>query len=132
MRASILVSLFTIILLIWILGFKKMRIIVIILLLCSVSIISFVKDDLTGSAIYQKRFSNVSNIESRISTYKTGLELVKNNFLFGVGYRNYSNVSLNYESRFNGVPALKDPHNGFLLITGQLGIAGIMVFIFMS
>lgn len=129
MRASILISLFTIILLIWIFGSKKMRIILIILTISFLGISGILIDEIIGSAIYQTRLSNVSSIENRLSTYKTGIELVKDNFLFGVGYRNYPHVSLNYESRFYMIHAVPDPHNGFLLVIGQLGIIGLIVII---
>ena len=129
LRQNILISLFIIISLTWIFGSKKMRIILIILTISFLGIIGIFKDEITGSAIYQTRLANVVNIEKRLSTYKTGIELIKDNFLFGVGYRNYSNVSLNYESRFYMMHAAADPHNGFLLVIGQLGIIGLIIFI---
>lgn len=129
MRASILISLFTIISLFWIFGSKKMRIILIIVTFFFLGVTGIFLDKIAGSAIYQTRLSNINNIEIRLSTYKTGIELVKDNFLFGVGYRNYPHVSLNYESRFFMMRAAPDPHNGFLLVIGQLGIIGLIVFI---
>ncbi|MHA1381238.1 MAG: O-antigen ligase family protein [Candidatus Helarchaeota archaeon] len=129
MRLNIGISLFSIILLTWIFGSRRMRIILIIFIIFFTGMIVSIRDEITKSAVYQERFTDVKSVESRLSAYKTGLQLVKDNFLFGVGYRNYPKVSLNYETRFRRAPAPPDPHNGLLLVIGQLGFIGLVLFI---
>jgi len=130
MRSGIVVSLFTIISLTWIFGSRKIKSIMIIFIIFFAGTIFVAREKIAESVLYKERLTNVNTIESRLSAYKTGINLVKNNFLFGIGYRNYTEVSLNYENRYYMVPTPVAPHNGLLLVIGQLGVFGLIIFLF--
>ena len=75
------------------------------------------------------RLENKSNIE-RISGLRDAQKIIKNNFLFGVGIGNYT-LALKEELYPNEKSYFYQPvHNVFLLILAEIGIFGLISFLF--
>ena len=56
-------------------------------------------------------------------------EMIKDNFLFGVGFGNFTSVYGEYSTQLRGWYAETDPHNVYIAIVAELGIIGLLLFI---
>ncbi|MFH1661973.1 MAG: O-antigen ligase family protein [Candidatus Falkowbacteria bacterium] len=77
------------------------------------------------------RLENKSNIE-RLSSYSESLDVIKDNWIFGVGAGNYVSGIMNNELRIKDgrLNNYKQPvHNVFLLIFAEIGVFGLLFFI---
>lgn len=67
----------------------------------------------------------------RLRIWRVGVEILKNNWLLGVGFGNFE-VAFNefiVEAKVAGLLGLgKDPHNVFLSVFSELGIFGFLIF----
>ncbi|GBD39778.1 hypothetical protein HRbin37_02064 [bacterium HR37] len=81
---------------------------------------------------FQTLFSDdVSTMTARRSDiWKVGLEMIKSNFLLGVGLKNFEVVYNYYALSTNILTAgfSRDPHNTFLGVIAETGIVGFFIF----
>ena len=62
----------------------------------------------------------------RIEFIRTGIRMGLDNFLCGIGLRNFSYVSAKYSS----LGQMSDPHNVYIMIFSETGIIGLILYIF--
>lgn len=79
------------------------------------------------------QFVDISQNSSRIKIWGTAIEVIRDNFWFGVGNANFSDVYNRYCAKYNYItyeftPGLH-PHNIFLKIQSELGVLGSFAFI---
>lgn len=87
----------------------------------------FIFKSLIFTRISDNRLNNISNIE-RENQYFESTDIVRNNFLFGVGERNYTTY-ISRVDNIKNVYDLKPVHNIYILILSELGIFGFVTFI---
>jgi O-antigen ligase len=125
----------------WLISGKKIPIkqisYLVIFLVLAIGILAYTestKDYIINRAIKSLDFAENKGGAGRVDIYLVGLEMVKDNFLFGVGsgnfqirYRDYIDaatpqyVRLAYENI--------DAHNTFLIIQAETGIIGTILFV---
>lgn len=81
-----------------------------------------------------KSFSERSSFQSRLMIWKSSVEILKNNFLFGIGPGNFQEKYLEYQDKFPPYLewAVPHPHNiglAFWLYSGLIGLVGFLALI---
>ncbi|MFH1182668.1 MAG: O-antigen ligase family protein [Candidatus Moraniibacteriota bacterium] len=74
-----------------------------------------------------------SSLHSRLMIWQSALAISRDHWLFGIGAGNFQQAYLDYQSRFPEPYiewAVPQPHNIFLAFLTQLGIVGLVSFIF--
>jgi len=96
---------------------------------CVLLSIFLIFKDLIFTRIIDSRLNNISNYE-RKDQYVESVNIIKNknNFLFGIGERNYTFYIYN-TNNVKGVYDLKPIHNIYFLSLNELGIFGFITFI---
>jgi len=64
----------------------------------------------------------------RIKLWQSALAMIKDNWLFGIGYSNFAEIFENYKVPFD-YRGLSDPHNDYLKVAALSGIFGGIAFI---
>lgn len=104
-----------------ILGRSQVRWILLLLALLALAALALSFVDLQTSALLSRLESiNLSANQDRIDIYSVGLEIFRDNFLFGVGLQNFGQVYSEY------VGTYKTPHNMFIATVAQ---GGLMAFL---
>lgn len=91
-----------------------------------------------GSSAYRERISsilnpsedyNVTSVSGRVAIWKRGIEIMLNNPFFGIGVANFTTADgrlyASIGSRWNTA------HNSFILIGAELGIPGLIAFVYL-
>jgi len=96
---------------------------------CVLLSIFLIFKDLIFTRIIDSRLNNISNYE-RKDQYVESVNIIKNknNFLFGIGERNYT-FYIHNANNVKGVYDLKSIHNIYFLSLNELGIFGFITFI---
>ncbi|HNW21150.1 MAG TPA: O-antigen ligase family protein [Bacteroidales bacterium] len=96
---------------------------------CVLLSIFLIFKDLIFTRIIDSRLNNISNYE-RKDQYVESVNIIKNknNFLFGIGERNYT-FYIHNANNVKGVYDLKPIHNIYFLSLNELGIFGFITFI---
>ena len=104
-------------------NYNKKIFIIFIILLSSI----FIFKDLIFTRIVNNRLNNISNSE-RVGQYSESINMIRGNFLFGVGERNYTIYKMN-NSKISNPYILKPIHNTYMLIFSEIGLFGFLVFV---
>lgn len=62
-------------------------------------------------------------IQARESLYRTSIDMIKDNWVMGVGFGGFKNISFGYDAFL-----IKYPHNLFLEFWVELGLIGVVIF----
>jgi O-antigen ligase len=74
---------------------------------------------------FSARVNNTQNVDARLATYDQAIEIFRRHPLYGVGVDQYTNVATRLpETRVNGVASVPYPHNSYLGVLAEAGIAG--------
>jgi O-antigen ligase len=92
---------------------------------------------LRSSSFFQNRIANTTNAYSRVETYKVAIEVIKSNFLFGVGLGKYEDyfyqhhAPRKYASTQEELKKLPQstPHNNLLAVMSEMGIIGAVPYL---
>lgn len=87
----------------------------------------FIFKSLIFTRIVNSRLNNISNNE-RMGQYSESINMIKENFLFGVGERNYTIYKMN-NSNISDPYNLKPIHNIYVLIFSEIGFFGFLIFV---
>lgn len=74
---------------------------------------------------------NARSITHRIELFNSSIQLIKQNFLFGVGLNNFIPSLLVVSNKFLNAWELQPVHNIFLLVLSETGLVGLIVFIYL-
>tara|TARA_B100001250_G_C19737172_1_gene761322 strand:+ start:42 stop:1295 length:1254 start_codon:yes stop_codon:yes gene_type:complete len=82
--------------------------------------------------LLSKQVNNFFNT-SYSAFYETGINLWLKNPFLGVGLKNYRHLCENelYFSNYKGIPCANHPHNIYIEILSELGIFGLIIFLFL-
>jgi len=89
----------------------------------------FIFKNLIFTRISDNRLNNISNSE-RSNQYLESINVIKDNFFFGVGERNYTLYIL--DKNQSNDPYIKPVHNIYLLALCELGLFGFIIFILLT
>lgn len=91
-----------------------------------VLIVGFAFQDLIIERFYGEDYGSA---ESRIPMMQIAFEMIRNNLFYGVGINNYTRVVTMYDPTGLTYVYLQPVHNLFLQLTAEIGIFGLIVFL---
>jgi O-antigen ligase len=85
----------------------------------------------TSSSVYQTRFGNTHNIQTRLILQKASFTLASQRPILGWGYGSFNTVKneANLQSQDPASLAYNTSHNTFLTVLVELGVVGIVLFL---
>jgi O-antigen ligase len=79
------------------------------------------------------RLNNTENINSRLATYKQGIELFRSAPLLGIGVDQYHSVSETRPPEFvGGIPSVTYPHSSYIGLLAEQGLVGFLPLLVLS
>ena len=102
-----------------------------LLLATAVATLFVLWSSFTSSSVYQSRFGNTHNIQTRVVLQKASLTLASQRPIVGWGYGSFNTVknSANLQSEDPSALAYNTSHNTFLTVLVELGLAGLALFL---
>jgi hypothetical protein len=90
---------------------------------------------LFGSGAFSSRLENSETIYARLATYESALKMFVDSPVVGKGYGSFTEAYERdidrYESYYNNVVSVHEPHNAYLVTLAETGIVGITFFLLM-
>ena len=102
--------------------FKNM----IIFSLVAIILVNYFSDILEGNIFY--RLEHFGNLGGRLVIWQVGIEMIKDNLLFGVGFGNFSDIFEIYSYQHRGWFSNSGAHNVYVALLSEIGIIGFSLF----
>jgi O-antigen ligase len=96
----------------------------------AILIVVLLGSQITGSALYQNRVADLSNVYARLATLKAGWQITQAHWLQGVGFVNFPRVISQLPPvTVHGVGAVVYPHNSYVQFAAELGVLGLLLYL---
>jgi hypothetical protein len=86
-----------------------------------------------GGGVFSSRLENSETIYARLATYESALKMFVDSPVVGKGYGSFTEAYERdidrYESYFNNVVSVREPHNAYLVTLAETGLIGITFFV---
>ena len=120
------ISLILTMILIFFLTKVKKRVAILLAMLFVVIAITFLSSNITNH--FKTRVQSVHTMEMRIGAYSTGINMVKDDLIFGIGIGNYRLIAKKFPLHIGFKQ--NDLHNLYLQIFVEAGLMGLCAFVF--
>jgi O-antigen ligase len=119
--------------LITVLTFSRIHIVLLLVSLSIMATFQFKKHLFSFFPFLIERFQTLtfgsSSVQERLSLFKESLEIIKTNWIFGVGSGEFSRYLSSDIKTVSNISLFQPVHNIFLLLISEYGILGVLTFI---